>query len=155
MELVIVLTTDERREKEGGNFMKFRVLRMLLLFSAFAWGMSVFGVFLPWEKSVAVLNGFGAKTIPNDPMLNYWVRMTAGAYTGIGVFFLVLAINPRRYANVIPMVGLLIFIEGIVLLVHGLLLHLEPLPFYADAGCCLFGGAGIWMLANSAETERQ
>jgi len=142
-------------ERGKGTRMRYRVLRLLLFFTAFASGISVFGIFLPWDKSVAVLSAFGAGTIPNDPMLNYWIRMAAGAYTGVGIFFLVVGINPRRYANVIPLLGALVVLEGIVLLVHGIILHLPPIPFYADAGCCLAGGAGIWMLADSAGTASE
>jgi hypothetical protein len=33
--------------------------------------------------------------------------------------------------------------EGVILLVHGLRLALQPLPFYADASTCLIAGTGI------------
>lgn len=130
--------------------MKYRLLRLLLFFSAFGWAVSVIGVVLPWSTAITGLNGLGAGAIPHDPMLDYWLRMTAGAFTGIGVFFLIIAINPRRFSNVIGLAGLLQFTEGIVLLVHGLRLGLPPFPFYADTGFCLLLGAGIWLLRHEA-----
>jgi hypothetical protein len=79
-------------------------------------------------------------------MLDYWLRMAAGVSTAIGLFFFVLALNPKRFAAVIPLAGLFLIAEGLILLVHGLRLGLEPLPFYVDVGFCLATGAGIWFL---------
>ncbi|OVE75858.1 hypothetical protein BVX97_03360 [bacterium E08(2017)] len=121
--------------------------------SAFAWAISIVGAVLPWKTAITGLNGLGAGHIPSDPMLNYWLRMTAGAYTGIGIFFLVLAINPRRFSNVIGLAGLLLVFEGLVLLIHGLRLGLPPFPFYADTASCLLVGAGIWYLRNEARRK--
>jgi hypothetical protein len=126
--------------------MKMRLLRVLLLAAACAWGVSVVAIILPWPMAVPVLQGLGAGEIPADPMLDYWLRMAAGAFTGIGIFFLALAIWPRRFANVIGMAGALMFAEGLVLLAHGVRLGLRPFPFYADTAFCLLVGAGIWML---------
>mgnify|MGYP001562572531 CR=1 FL=1 len=134
--------------------MKTRLLRLLLLASAFAWAVSVVGVLLPWPMAVTALQVLGAGTIPADPMLDYWLRMAAGAFTGVGLFFLVLAIWPARFANVIGLAGGLMFLEGLVLLVHGLRLGLPPFPFYADAGFCLLVGGGIWMLRKAASGEQ-
>lgn len=133
--------------------MKTRLLRLLLLASAFAWAVSVVAVLLPWPMAVTALRGLGAGEIPADPMLDYWLRMAAGAFTGVGIFFLALALWPRRFANVIGMAGTLMFAEGLVLLVHGLRLGLPPFPFYADTAFCLLVGAGIWILRK--ETANQ
>jgi len=127
-----------------------RLLRLLLLASAFAWAVSVLGVLLPWPMAVTALQGLGAGNIPSDPMLDYWLRMAAGAFTGVGLFFLILALRPARFANVIGLAGGLMFVEGLVLLFHGLRLGLQPLPFYADTAFCLLAGGGIWMLRKQA-----
>ena len=127
--------------------MKRRILRVLLLASAAAWGVSVVGVFLPWDVAVTALQGLGARAIPTDPMLDYWMRMASGAFFGVGVFFLMLAWRPDAFANVIPLAGGLMLLEGITLAVHGLRLHLRPFPFWADTAFCLFVGAGIVALS--------
>jgi hypothetical protein len=100
--------------------------------------------------AVMALQGLGAGEIPADPMLDYWLRMAAGAFTGVGIFFLALAIWPARFANVIGLAGILMFGEGLVLLVHGLRLGVGPVPFYADTAFCLVAGAGIWVLRKAA-----
>jgi hypothetical protein len=131
--------------------LRLRLLRALLLFSAFAWGVSIFGVVLPWPRAVEALQGLGARDIPADPMLDYWLRMGSGAFALVGGLFLLLALQPARYAVIIPWFGWLMLGEGIILLAHGVRLHLPPLPFYADTGACLFGGLGIVALANAAK----
>lgn len=133
--------------------MKYRLLKLLLFASAFGWAISVVGIMFPWSTVIIGLNGLGAGAIPHDPMLDYWLRMTAGAFTGIGIFFLVIAINTHRFSNVIGLAGLLQFTEGIVLLVHGLRLGLPPFPFYGDTSFCLLVGACIWLLRNEAKIK--
>ena len=133
--------------------MKMRLLRLLLLAAAFAWAVSVVAVVLPWPIAVTALQGLGAGTIPSDPMLDYWLRMAAGAFTGVGIFFLALALWPERFANVIGMASVLMFAEGLVVLVHGFRLGLRPFPFYADTAFCLVVGGGIWLLRR--ETANQ
>jgi hypothetical protein len=132
--------------------MKLILLRVFLLTAAFGWAISAFGIFMPWPWVITQLQGLGAGNIPSDPMLDYWLRMTAGAFTAIGLFFLLLAINPKRFREFIPLAGIFLFAEGIILLIHGLRLHLGPLPFYVDTVFCLAIGAGIWLLRNGAKT---
>lgn len=43
--------------------------------------------------------------------------------------------------------------EGMLLLFHGLRLHLPPFPFYGDTAACLVGGGGILWWAKAAEPE--
>jgi hypothetical protein len=118
-------------------------MRVLLICGALGWGISVFGVFAPWMSVKEQLTGLGARQISDDPMLIYWLRMTAGAFAAIGVLFLICAIWPERYRKVILLLGGFLVLEGIVLLVHGLTLGLSPLPFYVDTVFCLLIGGGI------------
>ena len=133
------------------NEMRLKLLRLFLLSAAFGWGISVYGVFAPWHSALAQLQGMGAGDIPHDPMLDYWLRMTAGAFTGIGIFFLILAANPKSFTSIIAFIGPLLVGEGLILLFYGLKLKLEPLPFYVDVIFCLFTGIGIWSLRHAAK----
>ncbi len=118
-------------------------LRILLVSAGIGWGISVFGVFLPWPIVVDQLTGLGAQQIQPDPMLNYWLRMTATAFTAIGIFFFLLAAFPQKYGAFVPLAGGFLVIEGSVLLIYGLLLNLDPLPFSFDAAFCLIIGAAV------------
>lgn len=130
--------------------MKLGILRLLLFTSALSWGASALLVILPWPIVTAALTGLGSGDVPSDVMIQYWTRMTAGAFTGIGLFFLALGLRPAKFANVVGLAGILMSGEGIILLVHGLLLGLRPFPFYADVTFSLCVGAGIWCLRNEA-----
>ena len=129
-------------------------LRFFLGFAALAWGVSVFGVFASWSAAEQALMGLGARPIRYDPMLDYWLRMTSGAFTLIGAWYAVLAIWPTRYWDSIPWFGLLMLIEGLILLVHGARLGLSPFPFYADTAACFLGGTGIMWTARRAAPPR-
>jgi hypothetical protein len=137
------------------DMQSLRWLRICLGLAGVAWGVSVFGVFMSWPQAEAALKGLGAQSLAPDPMLDYWLRMTAGAFTLIGCWFLVLMIWPRRFAAAIPWAGGFMFLEGVILLVHGLRLGLPAFPFYADVSACLVLGGAILLLAKAVRNERQ
>ena len=133
--------------------MPLRLLRLFLGFAAFAWGISVVGVFASWPQVNGIAQGMGAKPIAYDPMLDYWLRMAAGAFALIGGWYLVLMLWPQKFHAAIPWFGALMLVEGVILLVHGLRLSLPPFPFYGDVSACFLGGAGILFLSRHAKPE--
>ena len=108
------------------------------------------GVFASWEVAERALEGFGAKPIAYDPMLDYWLRMAAGAFGLVGVGYFLLALNPRKHSILLPWAGWLMVAEGTVLAWHGFRLDLPPFPFYADVAACLLGGFAILALRKAA-----
>ena len=134
--------------------MHLRLLRLFLGFAAFAWGISVVGVFLSWSAAVGALQGLGAQPLVYDRMLDYWLRMAAGAFALIGAWYLVLMIWPQKFHAAIPWFGGLMLAEGVILLVHGLRLSLPPFPFYADTSACFFGGGAILYLSRHARPDQ-
>jgi hypothetical protein len=133
--------------------MQLRLLRLFLGFAAFAWGISVVGVFASWPQVNGIAQGMGAKPIAYDPMLDYWLRMAAGAFALIGGWYLVLMLWPQKFHAAIPWFGALMLVEGLILLIHGLRLSLPPFPFYGDVSACFLGGAGILFMAHHAKSE--
>ncbi|MDB6025716.1 MAG: hypothetical protein JWM68_1939 [Verrucomicrobiales bacterium] len=133
--------------------MRCRLLRLLLLFSAIAWGVSVIGVFFSWPTAVTILQQLGLKEVSYDPMLDYWLRMASGAFFLVGVIFFLAAMNPRKYAVLLPVFGWLMVAEGAILLFHGIRLGLPALPFYADTLACLLAGSGILYLRNDVVSK--
>jgi len=132
------------------NEKRYRLLRIVLLFCALAWGISISGVFLKWDSAANFLEGLGAKPIAYDPMLDYWLRMASGAFALVGGGFLVTAISPRKFAVILPWLGWMMVVEGVVLLAHGLRLGLRPFPFCGDVLACFLGGLGILVLRGAA-----
>src|SRR5215469_4647177 len=131
--------------------MQLRLLRIFLGTSAFAWGISIVGVFVTWSRAEDLLQGLGAKPIAYDPMLDYWLRMAAGAFALVGVWYLMLMLWPRKFHAAIPWFGWLMLAEGVILLVSGLHLGLGPFPFYGDTSACFACGTGIVCLARAAK----
>jgi len=131
--------------------MRLRLLRLFLGFAALAWGVSFFGVFLSWPAAAQALQGLGAQPIAYDRMLDYWLRMAAGAFGLVGCWYLVMMIWPQKFHAVIPWFGALMLAEGVILVVHGLRLSLPPFPFYGDVSACFIGGGGILGLSGSAK----
>ena len=133
--------------------MPLRLLRLFLAFTAFGWGVCVVGVFASWPQVNCIASGMGAKPIAYDPMLDYWLRMIGGAFTLIGLWYLALALWPRKFAAAIPWFGWIMVLEGIILLVSGLRLGIGPFPFYGDVAACFLGGAGILFFAKVARVD--
>ena len=123
--------------------MPLRLLRLFLMFSALTWGVCIVGVFASWPQVNSIALGMGAKPIAYDPMLDYWLRMVCGAFTLVGVWYLVLALWPRKFAVAIPWFGWLMIVEGVILLFSGLRLGVGPFPFWGDVAASLLGGGGI------------
>jgi hypothetical protein len=126
-----------------------RLLRLALGFAAITWGAAGIGVLLSWPMAAEALQQLGAQPIAYDRMLDYWLRMTAGAFGLIGCGFIGLMFQPKKYAAVIPWAGCMMVVEGLILLVHGVRLSLPPLPFYADTAACLLTGSTILYLSRS------
>lgn len=91
----------------------------------------------------------GSKAHRVCPMLDYWLRMAAGAFALVGTGYLLLAIFPRKYAVMLPWFGWIMILEGIILLVHGVRLGLGPFPFIGDVSASFAGGLGILTLRKS------
>ena len=131
--------------------MPLRLLRLFLVFSAFGWGVCIVGVFASWPQVNGIAQGMGAKPIAYDPMLDYWLRMICGAFTLVGVWYLALALWPRKFAVAIPFFGWLMIVEGVILLISGLRLGIGPFPFCGDVAACCLGGAGVLVFSKAAK----
>lgn len=129
--------------KSDKDTKNLRILRLFLFCGGFGFFISIFAVFMPWPAVADQLQGLGAKHLPADPMLDYWLRMQAGANTFVGLFFFALAFNPQKYKNVLSFAWIFLIGEGCILLTWGLVLGLPPLPFVVDSLFCLIIGIGI------------
>ncbi len=116
---------------------------MFLGFAAMIWLGPAIGIFCDWESAVELLQNLGANAICYDQMVDYWLRMTSGAFTFLGIWYVILMLSPDKYDASIPYFGLLMIVESVILLIHGIRLSLPSLPFCADVTGCFISGAGI------------
>lgn len=132
-----------------------RPLRALLTLGALTWGCAAVGIVLPWSMALGGLQGLGAGDIPYDRMLDYWLRMTSGAFASIGMLFAAAAIRPARMSAMLPWLAALMIIEGTVIGLHGMRLGLSGFPFLGDLTACFVTGLGIlWCLKKRGAPDR-
>ncbi len=134
---------------------KFNILRLLLLGAGLGWGLTIIGAFLPWDWATEHLEKFGGSgEIPNDVMLNYWMRMASGAFGFVGAFFLLAAWKPFCYKNIIPVLACGSLLEGSILLFYGLKFELPIFPFGPDVAIALIPGIGILLLRGELNSHK-
>ena len=122
------------------------MLRVFLIYSAAGWLVCLAGIFISARFASEIMSHFGGVAgdgIMHTPIYNYWFRMASSTFGMIGIFFLLLAWDPAKYANIIPFAGWFMIVEGIILLIHGGILKLPPTPWMGDVGFCIVGGLGI------------
>ena len=118
-----------------------------MLGAGLGWGLTIVGAFLPWEWATDHLERFGGSgEIPNDVMLNYWMRMASGAFGFVGVFFLLAAWKPYQYKNIVPVLAYGSLVEGAILLFYGIKFDIPVFPFGPDVAIALIPGFGILLL---------
>jgi hypothetical protein len=127
------------------------VLRFFCIVGAAGWGISALGLFMPWSFLAGQLRNLGAQNVSDDVMIQYWLRMTAGAFTFIGILFVLLALNPVRYSLLILPLGIFMLIEGGILATFGVSLH-TSITFVADAGFCLLIGLALLIVNFKSKT---
>lgn len=132
-----------------------RMERLLLLAGAIGWGISILGVFLPWRVMDAILRNMGAAAPIADPQLHYWFRMATGAWSVIGFLFLMALLFPGKYRNLVPLLAVGTLFEGVVLLLHGILLDLPLFPFAGDVCFCFIVGCGLLLPGKGAEAGQK
>ncbi len=135
-------------------------MRLLLIAGGVGWAISVLGIFLPWEIILKHVQKLGAEDYTNMPMLYFWFKMAAGAFTAIGILFLIAAVNPQKYRFLTRFLAVFSFIEGIILLFAGFNANLGFMPWIPDVIYCLLIGIGLffsdWQLSKiKKERDRQ
>ena len=126
--------------------------KIFLPAGAIGWGIAILGVLLPWNVMTPMLQSMRASCDFADVQLRYWLRMACGGWSIIGFLFLMVLLRPAKYGNIVPLLAAGSIFEGIVLLLHGLLLRVPLFPFAGDVLFCLAVDCGL--LLCSCETMR-
>ena len=133
---------------------KSQICRLLVWAAAFGWGVSIVGTLLPWEWMEFVLQGMGKSCVTDDPMIRYHFRMATGGWSIIGFLYLCCALNPRKYASMLPLLAWGALFEGVILLIHGLARGLAAFPFLGDVAFCFVTGGGILLAEGRGKTAQ-
>jgi hypothetical protein len=126
-------------------------LRAMLILVALSGLHCIVFLFIPWEWTLAVVKWLEIKGVPEEcsPIIEYWMLMMAALCVIIGYLYLIAALNPQKYRNILPILGWALVFIGLAAGYHGFRLGLPPWPFYADLGICAVCGPGIVWLSRS------
>ena len=139
------MTDADRRE---------RVLQLVLLFSGVGWGLSFLFLVWDWDSAMVALGLMGGRSLSYDPFLLYWMKVIGAIFGCFGIFCFVIARRPKRYGVIIPWVGWLHIIGGLVAGGAALDLEMTPSAFPTlVAELSFFGTIGvtlIWLTSGNS-----
>lgn len=122
-----------------------RALKICLWITGIACLLSVAGLFLPVSACGSIAAFFGIETLPDSPLVMYAIRVMSATYAAVGVFFIILALNPMRFGLLVPFSGLAALFIGVVCGITGLAVAMPLLWFLGDSLSCIVLGALIFV----------
>jgi hypothetical protein len=128
-----------------------RALKICLWIAGVGCLLSVFGMFLPMSVFESIAKFFGIESLPDSPLLVYAVRLMSGTYAAVGVFFIILALQPMKYGVMVPFSGLGAVFVGVVCAIAGLLTAMPLWWFLGDSLSCLVLGVLILVFWQQAK----
>jgi hypothetical protein len=128
-----------------------RALKICLWIAGIGCLLSVFGMFLPVSAIESITKFFGIESLPDSPQFMYAVRLMSGTYAAVGVFFIILALDPMKYGVMVPFSGLGAVFVGVVCAIAGLLAEMPLLWFMGDSLSCLVLGVLILVFWQQAK----
>jgi len=133
-----------------------RSLKICLWIAGIGCLLSVFGMFLPVSAWGSIAKFFGIESLPDSPLIMYAIRTVAATYIGVGVFFIILALEPMKYGVLVPFSGLAAVCIGVVCAITGLTVGMPVLWFLGDSLSCVVLGVLIvvfWRYAKQTYSE--
>jgi len=139
-----------------------RGLKICLWIAGILCLLSVVGMFLPLSAFEKIAKFFGGESfhqevvqIPDSPLVEYVIRVGSATYVAVGVYLIILALNPMKYPVLIPFTGLAAVFLGVVCGITGLVAAMPPLWFLGDSLSCLVPGILIlvfWQKVKAKQT---
>ena len=118
-----------------------RALKVCLWIAGILCLLSVVGVFLPLAVWESIAKFFGVELhLPDSPLIEYAVRLMSATYAGVGVFFIILALNPMKYGVMVLFSGVAAVILGAVCMITGSIVGMPVLWFLGDSIPCIVLG---------------
>ena len=130
-----------------------KTLKILLWVTAVCCLVAFPFIFVPWSVIEGIGSWFGVASIPSSPFILYFFKVSCGAYGLIGVFFVILALNPFKYGPMLNLgaYGLMLF--GVLALLTGISIGLHPVVYLGDGLSGLALGIAMVIFAGKAKQE--
>jgi hypothetical protein len=107
-------------------------------------------MFFPVSAFESIAKFFGAESLPDSPVVEYAIRAMSATYVGVGIFFVILALNPAKYGVMVPFSGLCSIFIGAVCAITGIAVRMPALWYLGDSVPCLVLGVLILVLWRRA-----
>jgi len=130
-----------------------RALKICLWIAGILCLLSVFGMFLPISALESIAKYFGIESLhlPDSPLVEYVVRVMSATYVAVGVYLVILALNPMKYGIMVPFTGLAAVFLGVACAITGLVVGMPVLWFLGDSLSCLVLGILILVFWRQAK----
>jgi hypothetical protein len=110
-----------------------RALKICLWVTGILCLLSIVGMFLPVGVVESLAKAFGVQTLPDSPLVMYAVRVMSATYAGVGLFFVILALNPMKYGVMTPFSALCAIFIGVVCAITGVAVRMPALWYLGDS----------------------
>ncbi len=128
-----------------------RALKICLWIAGVGCLLSVFGMFLPMSVFESIAKFFGIESLPDSLLFIYAFRLMSATYAAVGVFFIILALQPMKYGVMVPFSGVGAVFVGVVCAIAGLLTAMPLWWFLGDSLSCLVLGVLILVFWQQAK----
>jgi len=128
-----------------------RALKICLWIAGIVCLISLFGMVLPVSSWESIARFFGIESFTDSPQFMYAVRVGSGTYAAVGIFFIILALDPLKYGVMVPFSGLGAVFVGVVCVIAGLLTKMAFWWFMGDSLSCLVLGVLILVFWQQAK----
>lgn len=129
-----------------------RGLKICLWITGILCLLSVVGLFLPISAFESIAGFFGIETLPDSPLVMYGIRTMSATFAGIGVFFIILALNPVKYGVLVPFSGIAAVFIGVVCAISGPIVGMPAFWYLGDSLSCLVLGVLILVFWRKAKS---
>jgi len=109
-------------------------------------------IFSPWTAIESIGSYFGITSLPNTPIAIYFFKVAFGVFGLIGVFFIILALNPWNYGSMLYLGAFGLILFGLLALILGVSISLPPIVYLGDGLSGLI--LGIVILFSSSKSKQ-
>jgi len=110
-----------------------RCLKVCLWITAVSCLAAAVCMVLPIAMMESFFEHFGVEPLPDTPIFIYITRLVSATYTVIGVFLIILALDPMKYGVMVPFAGISTLFIGLVCGTVGAISVMPKLWFIGDA----------------------
>ena len=120
-----------------------RCLKIYLWITAVSCLAAAAGMFLPISMMESFFKCFGIGPLPDTSLFIYITRLISATYAVVGVFLVILALNPKKYGVLVPFSGVSALFLGLMCGTVGVIYVMPKLWFLGDALFGIILGLGI------------